>query len=158
MIKLRGINNASFGDPSVSLYIDDVPYSDVYAFNNTLFDVERIEVLKGPQGTLYGKNTEGGAISIITKAPTNVFEGRVGLRAGNFNEKGVSGVLNGPMVKDKLFLRLSAMKSVRDGYIENKFNGEDFDNSDTTLAHVVGLLFTPTEKLDFNMESLLGLN
>ncbi len=149
-VRVRGLSNTAFGDPAVSLFIDDVSYSGVSAFDTALFDIQRIEVLKGPQGTLYGKNTEGGAINIITRAPANVFEGKVGLKAGNFNEKGISGVLNGPVVKDKLFLRLSGLISVRDGYVENTFNGEDIDSHDTTLANA-GLLFTPTEKLDFNL-------
>ncbi len=150
VIRLRGIRNTPFGDPAVSLYIDDISYSGVYAFDNTLFDVQRIEVLKGPQGTLYGKNTEGGVINVVTKAPTNVFEGRAGLEFGNFNAKGINGVVSGPVVRDTLFFRLSALKSVRDGYIENKFNGRDIDSQDTTLANV-GLFFTPTEKLDFGL-------
>ena len=149
-IQLRGLSNTSFGDPAVALYIDDVSYADVYAFDCALFDIERVEVLKGPQGTLYGKNAEGGVINIVTKSAGNDFEGKVGIEAGDYNKWGVNALINTPVLKDKLFLRLSALKSARDGYIENVYTGSDVDNQDTTAANA-GLLFTPADRLSFNL-------
>ena len=150
-IKMRGITNAAFGDPAVALYIDDVSYAGLYAFDSPLFDIERIEVLKGPQGTLYGKNTEGGAINIITKSPGNEFEAKVGAEIGNYDKRRINASVSAPLVENKLSFRLSALKSVRDGYIENLFNGEDIDNQETTAANA-RLLFTPGNNLSFDLK------
>ena len=150
-IKMRGISNAAFGDPAVALYIDDVSYAGLYAFDSPLFDIERIEVLKGPQGTLYGKNTEGGAINIITKSPGNEFEANVGAEVGDYDKRRISASVSAPLVENKFSFRLSALKSVRDGYIENLFNGEDIDNQETTAANA-RLLFTPSNNLFFDLK------
>ncbi|WP_319491615.1 TonB-dependent receptor domain-containing protein [uncultured Desulfobacter sp.] len=150
-IKMRGISNAAFGDPAVALYIDDVSYAGLYAFNSPLFDIERIEVLKGPQGTLYGKNTEGGAINIITKSPGNKFEAKVGGEIGDYDKRCINASVSAPLVENKFSFRLSALKSVRDGYIENLFNGEDIDNQETTAANA-RLLFTPSNNLSFDLK------
>ena len=85
-IKIRGISNTAYGDPATALYIDDVSYAGVYAFNAPMFDIERVEVLKGPQGTLYGKSTEGGAINIVTKSPDNDIDAKVKCRNGSLEQ------------------------------------------------------------------------
>jgi iron complex outermembrane receptor protein len=149
-IKMRGISNTAIGDPGVALYIDDVSYADVYAFDATLFDVERIEVLMGPQGTLYGKNTEGGAIHVVTKTPGNDFGAKVGLEAGNYDKRLINGLISVPLAEDKLFLRMTALKSSRDGYIKNLYDGKDIGNQDTTAANA-RLLYTPIGKLAFDL-------
>ncbi|MCG8548950.1 MAG: TonB-dependent receptor [Desulfobacterales bacterium] len=149
-ISIRGMSNTGIGDPAVALYIDDIPYSDLFIFNTPLYDIERIEVLKGPQGTLYGKNTEAGAISIVTKRAGNDFEARVGAEAGDYDFYTLKGHLNTPIVKDKLFFRLSALKSERDGYIDNVYNGGQIDKHDTASGRG-SLVFTPNERLDVNL-------
>lgn len=149
-IRLRGISNTAFGDPAVSLFIDDVSYAGVYAFNSALFDIERIEVLKGPQGTLYGKNTSGGAINIVTKSPGDTFEAKAGVEAGNFDKREISGVMNAPLIEDKLFFRLAGLYSARDGYIKNLFTGGDVDNQET-IAGSTSLFFTPADNLSFDL-------
>ena len=150
-IKIRGISNTPFGDPAVALYIDDVSYAGVYAFDSSLFDIERIEVLKGPQGTLYGRSTEGGVINVVTKSPGNSFEGKARAEVGNYNKWQIDALINAPLVKDKLFFRLAALKSSRDGYIKNLYNDEDIDNQDTTSANA-GLFFTPADNLSFDLK------
>lgn len=150
-INVRGISNSAFGDPGVALYIDDVSYAGVYAFDSALFDIERIEILKGPQGTLYGKNTEGGAISIVTKSPGNDFGAKIGLEAGNYDSRKISAMINAPIVKDKLFMRMAALKSSHDGYIENVYRGGDIDNQDTLLGNL-SLLFKPSRTLSFDLK------
>jgi iron complex outermembrane receptor protein len=89
-IGIRGIvpfdQNQTAREPGVGVYIDGVYLGRSQGLNNALFDVQRIEVLRGPQGTLFGRNTEGGALSIVTKAPTSEFGGRVTAGVGNFGE------------------------------------------------------------------------
>ena len=150
-INVRGISNTPFGDPAVALYIDDVSYAGVYAFDSALFDVERIEVLKGPQGTLYGKNTEGGAISIVTKSPGNDFEAKIGTEIGSYKKREISAMINAPLVKDKLFMRLAALKASSDGYVKNLYNDDYVDNQETLVANL-GLFFHPTRKLSFDLK------
>ena len=90
-IGIRGIvpydQNQTARDNGVGVYIDGVALGKTQGLNAALFDIERIEVLKGPQGTLFGRNTEGGALSLVTKAPTGVFDGRVVGGVGNFGSR-----------------------------------------------------------------------
>ena len=90
-IGIRGIvpydQNQTARDGGVSVYIDGVALGKTQGLNAALFDIERIEVLKGPQGTLFGRNTEGGALSLVTKAPTGVFDGRIVGGVGNYGSR-----------------------------------------------------------------------
>ena len=90
-VGIRGIvpydQNQTARDNGVSVYLDGIALGKTQGLNAALFDVERIEVLKGPQGTLFGRNTEGGAVSIVTKAPTGEFDGRVTAGIGNFGNR-----------------------------------------------------------------------
>ncbi len=151
MIGIRGISNTGVGDPGVALYIDDVPYSDLFIFNTPLYDIERIEVLKGPQGTLYGKNTEGGVINIVTKEPGNNFESKIKIEAGNYDRLYFDGSVNLPVIKDKLFTRWSFLTSRRDGYIENVLDGKDID-SQKTISGRGSLIYKPTDRFDINFK------
>jgi len=124
---IRGIVTNDFGigaDPAVAVYIDGV-YSGRSASALTAFqDLERVEVLKGPQGTLFGKNAAAGAIHMITKKPTEQFEANVNITAGNYNKQKIEAMVNLPLA-DNLFLRFNVMDNERDGYRENTFNGKD---------------------------------
>ncbi|MCG8632517.1 MAG: TonB-dependent receptor [Desulfobacterales bacterium] len=149
-IGIRGISNTAIGDPAVALYIDDVSYADVFSFNLPLFDLERIEVLKGPQGTLYGKNTEAGVVNIITKSPSNILESFADFAIGNYGQKSFSGFVNAPFKEDTLFGRLTIHKSVRDGFVDNVHTGGQVDNHDT-LAARGGLVFAPASRLAMDL-------
>jgi iron complex outermembrane recepter protein len=124
---IRGIETNDFGigaDPAVAVYVDGV-YSGRSGASMTAFqDIERVEVLKGPQGTLFGKNAAAGAIHLITQKPGDEFEASVGITAGNYNKRKVDALLNLPL-SDSLFLRLNAMTNKRDGYRKNTFTGDD---------------------------------
>jgi len=150
---LRGISNTGIGDPAIAMYIDGISYADLYAFDSPLFEIERIEVLKGPQGTLYGKNTEAGVINIITKAPTNELEGKVNIEVGNYNYKQIKATLNAPIIQDKLFLKLSALQANKDGYITNKYSNTKVDNRDT-LSFRTNTIY----KVNDNLEASLILS
>jgi iron complex outermembrane receptor protein len=121
---IRGLG-APFGltndgiEQGVGIYIDEVYYSRIAVATFDFLDVERIEVLRGPQGTLYGKNTTAGAINIVTRAPTFEPEGRIELSLGNLDYVAAKASVSGPIVADKLAVRLAASKSRRRGTIFN---------------------------------------
>ncbi|MEO1452006.1 MAG: TonB-dependent receptor, partial [Bacteroidota bacterium] len=120
LISTRGITTID-NTPVVGVYIDDVPLFNTLSFPSYFGDLERIEVLKGPQGTLYGRNSIGGVINIISKKPTNYTRGYVSAGYGNLNQYNFQAGISAPIVKDKLFARLNVGTTARDGYIENTF-------------------------------------
>ncbi|MGI4750438.1 MAG: TonB-dependent receptor [Janthinobacterium lividum] len=127
---IRGISTTSY-DPAVSTYIDGVSQFGLDTYIAQLLDVERIEVLRGPQGTLYGRNAMGGVINIITKEPGNQTSGFGGIEFGNYGEQRYSFGLRTPLIKDKLFFGVSGLYSHLDGYYENLFNQTKFDRQHT---------------------------
>ena len=118
------------GVPGVGLYIDGVYQPSDVAFAIPLFDLERVEVLKGPQGTLYGRNAYSGAISYVTRAPTNDFEGEVNAEAGNGGTARGSATLAGPIVRDLIAFRVSGAIQRRSGF-RNFSDGSDADRDDS---------------------------
>ncbi|WP_321413701.1 TonB-dependent receptor plug domain-containing protein [uncultured Desulfobacter sp.] len=106
---IRGISSTiGTSSQATSIIIDGIPVSNAGGFNLTLMGIERIEVLKGPQGTLYGKDTEAGVINIITKQPDNETRGKAGVEFGEDSKKKYTFSASGPIVEDKLFLGVSA--------------------------------------------------
>lgn len=126
---MRGVG-ATYGEPAVGFYVDGVGYGSDGMFDLDLFDVERVEVLRGPQGTLYGRNALAGVINIVSKQPTNETEARASAGAGNFGQRELKGSLRTPLVEDKLFLGLSASAIKRDGYVDNTHLGGKVDDRD----------------------------
>ena len=125
-IYIRGIGAENLtigGDPGVAVHADGAYIARTSAANFDLYDVERVEVLRGPQGTLYGRNATGGTINIISNRPTPEFEGSFFTEFGDFNHVRVGGVLSGPLVEDKIFARVAIVKGDRDGFTPNLFTG-----------------------------------
>lgn len=148
VINMRGVGTSAFSigaEPSVSVVVDDVNLIRTAQAFNTLEDIERIEVLRGPQGTLFGKNASAGVVSIITKAPGDEFSGRANLRATDDDEKRVSLSLTGPL-SDTLGYRISSYYTDRDGFIKNLYNGEDL-NGEKAWGVRAKLLWLPSDKL-----------
>ncbi|WP_129776497.1 TonB-dependent receptor [Peristeroidobacter soli] len=126
-VSVRGVAQINNADSPVAIVVDGVPQNSQKQLRMELFDVERIEVLKGPQGALYGRNAIGGAINIVTREPTNDFDGWAQLGAGSGNLRSASGAVSGPIVEDKLLFRLSGAYKDSDGTIENVFLHEKVD-------------------------------
>lgn len=120
-IGMRGVNTQEFiytSEPGVGIYVDDVYHGTLTGSNIDLLDLERAEVLRGPQGTLFGKNSLGGAIRMISKAPQGDNTGYVDVTAGTSNRIDLKGSVDFALVEDKLFLRLSGASKQIDGYMD----------------------------------------
>jgi len=129
---IRGIgltNFAAGGESSVAYHVDGAVISRPAAQISGFYDLERIEILRGPQGTLYGRNATGGSINLITKRPTRQMEGYAELTGGNYSLLGTEGALSGPLIGDQLLGRIAFRTENRDGYGTNHFNGQDIDDA-----------------------------
>ncbi len=129
-------------EQGVGFYVDDVYYGRPGQSQFDLVDLQQIDVLRGPQGTLFGKNTTAGAINITTREPSQTLGGTLEVSGGNLGYRQVRASLTGPIIADKLAFRVSVAGTHRDGYIHNLYNGQNLGNYDnfTTRAQ---LLFTP---------------
>ncbi|WP_295794945.1 TonB-dependent receptor [Mucilaginibacter sp.] len=146
---LRGIATTSY-DPAVVTYIDGINQFSLDTYIPQLFDVERIEVLRGPQGTLYGRNALGGVINVITKKPSNQTSGFAEAEFGNYGEQRYSLGLRAPLIKDKLFLGVAGVYSGFNGFYTNEFNNTKFDKQHYFLGNYY-LKFLANEKLTFTL-------
>jgi iron complex outermembrane receptor protein len=138
---IRGITTTSY-DPAVATYIDGVNQFTLDTYISNLTDIERIEILRGPQGTLYGRNAMGGVINIITKQPTNTTTGFVELNNGNYNLQRYSAGIRTPLIKNKLYFGASGMFNKRDGFYTNQFNNSSFDKQQGITGNYY-LRYTP---------------
>jgi iron complex outermembrane receptor protein len=123
---IRGLATTSY-EQAVTTYIDGVSQFNLDTYMPQLFDVERVEVLRGPKGTLYGRNALGGVINVITRKPTNRFKGSVEASTGNFGLKRVGAAVRFPIWKDRLYIGSSALYEENGGYFTNIFIGAKYD-------------------------------
>ncbi|MEM9078885.1 MAG: TonB-dependent receptor [Bacteroidota bacterium] len=149
VVSTRGISTIDL-NPAVGFYVDDVPYFTTFAFPLELSDVDNIEVLRGPQGTLYGRNALGGVIKINTKNPTNDVNGYARIGYGNLNNLDIGFGISAPLVKDKLFFRASTTISERDGFVRNTFLNKDLQNREAIDANFK-LKYLASDKLRFGL-------
>lgn len=150
-IAIRGMGvDAQESSASVGTYIDDVFYASGRGNIVGLVDVARLEVLRGPQGTLFGRNTIAGAIQYVTKAPSNEFEGYIGGTFGEYGRKDVNGALNIP-IGDTLAIRFAGAYDTVDGYVRDEFNGIDRGAVDTKIGRV-RLKWQPSDRVTVDLK------
>jgi len=145
---MRGIeagNADAASEPSISFFLNEVDTSRSRGLLKELFDIERVEIAKGPQGTLYGRGSQIGAVAVHTrKADPGEFSAGLEGQLGNYNLYSIGGVLNTPLVQDRLGLRIAARRRERDGYVTNITNGRKV-NDDDLLAARVSLRWLPSD-------------
>ena len=134
-VSIRGVNQINNGDSPVAVVVDGVPQANQKQLKMNLFDVQRIEVLKGPQGALYGRNAIGGAIVIDTKRPTNKLEGFADVDYSNGNRRELTGGISGAIVDDRVLFRVVGQTLKSDGLIENEYlhQNADYIHHDNSL-------------------------
>jgi iron complex outermembrane receptor protein len=148
-VRLRGL-------PGTEIYLADVPIGNADYQGGTglqhglsegnFYDLEDVEIIKGPQGTLFGKNSVGGLISIQPKRPTSDYEGYLRVGFGNYDDKEVEGAINIPIIQDKLSIRIAGQAQDRSGYTIERSTGNDLDNKNY-YAWRVGVLVRPTDDI-----------
>jgi len=145
--QIRGIGSklvAGSGDAGTGIHLNNAPLIANNLFETEFYDVERVEVLRGPQGTLYGRNATGGVVNLITAKPTDQFEGNIRAEYGNYNTMKARGMINVPL-GDILALRVAGSYLKRDGFGENLVTGNDADDRDLYGARAT-LAFNPSDK------------
>lgn len=169
---IRGVGQndfSVFNDPGVGIYLDGVYLGRTSGAILDLADIERVEVLRGPQGTLFGKNAIGGAVNVVSKHPGEEFEADISLTAGNFERIDAVGTISGPL-SDNLSARVTVGKFTRDGYVDRVLVGDKLGGKDTfavkglfvleasdTLSFDLGVDYTRSRQ-DSAALTLLNLN
>ena len=150
-IQIRGLITPQVGDAPIAIVVDGITASDLEFMNQELFDIERIEVLRGAQGALYGRGAIGGAVNITTKKPTNDFEARVSTSFASGSDKRVSGVASGALVEDQVYFRVGAYSRDYDGQISNTFLNEKADfHEESSVFGTLNIELSDTSRLDLN--------
>lgn len=144
---LRGIGTTFGTDPAVVAYFAEVPMPGGGGGAGALFDLANVQVLNGPQGTLFGRNTTGGAVLFEPKRPTGELEGSVMVGYGNHDNFEQQAIINIPIVPDVLSIRAGINHRQRDGYTKDVVTGIDYDNIDYTAARL-SVLFTPSDSFE----------
>lgn len=148
-MSMRGITTSAGTSTSpLVMYLDGVPVDTFFNLDAPLMDIERIEVLRGPQSAIYGKNAMGGVINVISRKPTNEWHGTLQADYGSFNTQRYAAAISGPLIEDKLYLALSGSHYSTDGYM----NHDDtwYGNQERTERFKGMLRFTPTEDIDIS--------
>ncbi|MEB2778573.1 TonB-dependent receptor [Algoriphagus sp. D3-2-R+10] len=158
VISIRGITTTSY-EPAVATYVDGVNQFGLDTYFFLLNDVERIEVLRGPQGTLYGRNAMGGVMNIITKPKSDEGSGFIRADVGNYGFSRLAIGAKTMLVNQKLYLGFSVLSDKLDGYYTNLFNDSDFDKQKNTLiAGNINYLFAKNWEAILNFKANIGRN
>ena len=143
---MRGVGATSANDPAVATFVDGV-YQPSLGFDTGFMDLERVEILRGPQGALFGRNTQGGAVNIVTRLPSSEAEGKVMAEYAEFNSLRVGASVSGPLQEDKIFVRVSGMYANSNGYLDNVTLDRDADDSED-ISGRMALRLLASERLE----------
>jgi iron complex outermembrane receptor protein len=147
-LSIRGLESDAFGgDASVGLYLDEVYVGSEGTLGQRIVDIERIEVLRGPQGTLFGRNTVAGAINVTSVKPSAEPEFKLDATYGSYDLVSLRAVASGPLASDRLFGRITAAHRTRDGQLENRLGGPAGNDQDGQSARAQ-VLFVPADSLE----------
>jgi iron complex outermembrane receptor protein len=152
-IQIRGIGTQAISattDPAVAVAFNNTPFVRNRFFEQEFYDLQRIEVLRGPQGTLYGRNATAGVVNIISAKPKFVYEAKLSGDLGNYSSRRLEGMVNIPLVEDVVALRFAGAWTKRDGYATNELTGNSIDGRDLWSTRL-SLRFAPTDRLDANL-------
>jgi iron complex outermembrane recepter protein len=148
-IQIRGIGTQAISvttDPAVAVAFNDIPFIRNHFFEQEFFDVSQVEVLRGPQGTLYGRNATAGVVNLVSAKPTDQYEAMASADVGNYNNRRLEGMLNIPIVGDKLDFRVAGEWTKRDGYTYDTTLQQSIDGRDLWSGRA-SLLIHPVENL-----------
>jgi iron complex outermembrane receptor protein len=149
-VNARGVfqtQDSPGSDPAVAFHVNGIYMPDMVGIMGSLYDISRIEVLLGPQGTLYGRNATGGVVNVITNLPTSTYYVGEQVQFGNYGAISTRSVLSGP-ITDKLLFRLAVATDNHDGYALNLFDGRHYDNENSQSGRLT-LSYEPSNKLKF---------
>ncbi|MBQ0797112.1 TonB-dependent receptor [Zhongshania sp.] len=149
-VGMRGLNSPINDgmEQSVGFYVDGIYYGKLAFLQDAFLDLSRVELLKGPQGTLFGKNTVAGAINVSSATPIHEWYAAATITAGDFNDRELSATVNAPLIEDKLALRIAATTHSKDGYVYNSVRNEEEKQIDKKGLRSK-LLFDASEDLSF---------
>jgi len=151
-IQLRGIGTQAISatvDPAVAVAFNSTPFLRAHFFEQEFYDMQRVEVLRGPQGTLYGRNATAGVVNLISQKPKFTFEARASGDIANYSSSRIEGMVNLPLVEDQVALRLAGAWTKRDGFVTNENTGDPTDGRDLWSTRL-SLRVTPNDRLDAN--------
>jgi outer membrane receptor protein involved in Fe transport len=152
-IQIRGIGTQAISattDPAVAVAFNNTPFIRNRFFEQEFYDLERVEVLRGPQGTLYGRNATAGVVNILSAKPKFSYESKLSADVGNYNSTRLEGMINIPLVEDAAALRIAGAWTKRDGYVHNRLTGQQTDGRDLWSSRV-SLRIDPAEWLKVNL-------
>jgi len=152
-IQIRGIGTQAISvttDPAVAVAFNDTPFIRNHFFEQEFYDVSQVEVLRGPQGTVYGRNATAGVVNLVSAKPTDQFEAMASADFGNYQNRRLEGMLNFPIIGDKLDLRVAGEWTKRKGYSFNAETDQSVDGRDLWSGRA-SLLVHPFEKLSANL-------
>jgi len=132
-IQIRGIGTQAISvttDPAVAVAMNDTPFLRNHFFEQEFYDLSQVEVLRGPQGTLYGRNATAGVVNVVTARPTDQFEAMASADLGNYHNRRFEGMINLPIIDDRLDLRIAGEWTKRDGYSFNELTDQSIDGRD----------------------------
>ena len=149
---IRGVGSVDLTtSPSIGFYVDDVSYLNPILFNSPLYDIQRVELLRGPQGTLYGRNALAGVVNVHTAQPRPLSEGQLSISFGNFDLEHYELMANVPVAEERLILRINGIYVDHDGFTKNNFTGREAQDRHE-IGGRVQLRWLPTDRLDLTIK------